>query len=435
MRKIVELSVVAFCLVACSNQEIISIVEEPEAPSGSTNEENTQGASSGMIVDMLPPSNPIQLSESQKDLVSESNDFAFDFYRTIVGTEDTKVSNVISPLSAAYVLGMLNTGAQGRTSEEIIGALGFKGSTKNAINDFFRVLIEQIPSTDTSVTLEFANIVAANLMVDLREEFKNAMQHYYDANAVNLDFSLPVTVDYLNSWCEEKTHGMILEIVKDLPAEAKLLLMNAIFFKAGWMEKFDIKDTQEEGFNNASGKAVLMPMMHRTAAALYGKNDTYSTLCLPFGRGGAWNMYIMLPEEGKNVDDIINGLNSDSWLKNNNLAPTEVDVKIPRFSTESELVLNNAIMKSGAPIIFSDEADFSLISNGKNEFSVNLIKQKTAIEVSEEGAQASAVTVVTVDGSSMPATSKAEFHANRPFVYLIREQSTGIVFFIGTFCG
>ena len=211
--------------------------------------------------------------------------------------------------------------------------------------------------------------------------------------------------------------------------------MNAVYFKATWTKKFDEKETKDEAFTLADGTSTKLPMMHCKALIRYCSNDIYSGISLSFGSGDKWDMKVLLPEKGKTVDDIINNLTSNSWGLNFGEIAI-VDIKIPRFTTKSDVTLNDMIAKLGAPSIFDPQkADFSLISKNQKQFFVSQIKQKAAIEVSEEGTKTTTVTVERGNGFAPLELLECDFHANRPFVYIIQEASSNVVFFIGTFQG
>ena len=409
--------------------------EYPQTPTHFTEQNDTSGKKTGpdsMVIDMLPKTQYIELTQEQKALVAKSNDFSFNLYRAIHAADNQK-SNITSPLSVAYVLGMLNDGAAGNTAKEISQVLGF-GANKQTINEYCKALIDQAPIADPSVILQIANIVAANQDVTLEKDFKNDMQNYYSAEVASLDFSKQSSVDYLNTWCKEKSGGMIPSIIDALSPENLLVLMNAVYFKATWTEKFDEKDTKDEDFTKADGSTIKLPMMHRNAQIRYCTNDVYTGIWLPFGSGDRWSMKVLLPEEGKTIDDIVKSLTGESW-ENNLWQHAIVDIKMPRFSTKSDIMLNDMVSKLGAPSIFDPQkADFSLMSKNQKQFYVSQMKQKAAIEVNEEGTKTTAVTVSMMTGSNI-VNGKGEFHANRPFMYVIQEWSSGAIFFIGTFQG
>lgn len=430
-------------LTACSSgNDVVEVPdqpkqEQPKPDNPKEDEPETPDPEDSMVVDMLPQTRAIQLTEEQREFAKKNNDFTFNLYRAVNDAQQERKSIVTSPLSVTYVMGMLNDGAAGKTEEEITSVLGFGAGDKAAVNAYCQALIQQAPLADPSVKLQIANIVAADEDVVLEDTYKQNMSDYYEADVASLDFSEPASLDYLNGWCNEKTEGMIPKIIDQLSPEAKLVLMNAICFKATWTEKFDEQDTKEETFTKADGTAATVPMMYRNALIQYGANDVFSSVCLPFGSGDKYRMYVLLPSEGKSVDDAVNVLTNDFWEKNRPSGNAVVDLKLPRFKTNSDIKLNDLISQLGAPSMFdSEKADFAGISKNYKDLYVSLLKQKAAIEVSEEGTKASAVTVAMIDTTSGPMDyKKATFHADRPFVYLIQEWDTRAVFFIGTYEG
>lgn len=389
------------------------------------------------VVDMMPKTRSIELTQDQKAIAQKNNDFTFNLYRAIYGTQEGKKSNITSPLSVTYVMGMLNDGAAGKTAEEIANVLGFGTGNRYTINAYCQALIQQAPLADPSVTLKIANLVATDEDVDLEDSYRRDMNEYYEAEVASLDFASPASLDYLNGWCNEKSEGMIPKIIDKLNQDTKLVLMNALFFKATWTDKFDEKDTKDETFTLADGSTITIPMMHRNASILCGENDLFSSVCLPYGSGDKYRMYVLLPAEGKTVDDVVNALTNEYWEQNTPSDHAILDLKLPRFSTKSDFELNDLISELGAPSMFDKkEADFSGISKNYKELYVSLMKQKAAIEVTEEGTKTSAVTVALGDVAAMlPTIKSGVFHANRPFVYLIQEWETKVIFFIGAFQG
>ena len=153
-------------------------------------------------------------------------------------------------------------------------------------------------------------------------------------------------------------------------------------------------------------------------------------------------MRVLLPKEGKTIDDVINSLNQESWQEFSDMhswEPPIVDIKIPRFSTAFETDLIKPLSALGAPSMFdSKKAQFPNISSNFNDIYVSLMKQKAAIEVNEEGTKASAVTVAVMGEYALGPIGKdmnVDFHCNRPFVYVIQEASSGTIFFLGIFRG
>jgi Serine protease inhibitor len=386
-----------------------------------------------IVVDMLPKTRAIELTATQKAYIHNNNDFSFNLFKTINQHATDKNSNILSPISVSYVLGMLNDGSTGTTSKEITSLLGFEDCSVSELNELCKTLIEEAPETDPSITLKIANYLAVSKDAKLQKQFQKDMDHYYHAETASLDFTSPNAVNTINDWCNIQTDGAIPIIVNYLPKDTRLALLNAINFKATWTEKFDAKDTKPESFTLENGNKKELQMMHRKATALYGFNNTFAILRLPYGGGNRWSMYIILPCKGKTIDDIINSLNEDIWNKKS-MTPVVVDIKVPRFNSMSDIDLIPIISKMGATSLFSEDAGLTKICENKQLF-VTMMKQKAVVTVNEEGTQLIATTIASETESGIKLSDHADFHCNRPFVYLIQESSSEAIFFIGTFRG
>lgn len=394
------------------------------------------------VVNRLPLAQPMKLTDEQKKLVQKSNTFSMSLFATINSLDKEKRSNFLSPISVTYMLGMLNNGAAGITSKEIMSMLGFGESDTKVVNELCKALIDGAPQVDPNVKVEISSYIAANshLNIKLEDLFKKDMETYYNAEAASLDFSSPDALKTINGWCSEKTDGKIEKIIDELDDNSVLVMLNAVNFKASWVSKFDKNDTSKEMFTMDNGDTRELPMMHQKALVRFASNETYSTLLLPYGGTNAeWYMYILLPQDHKTVEDVLEKLHDVDWTKA--FWETDiytVDIKLPRFTTQSENFLNSSIKKLGAPSIFDPaKAEFPKLSNFEKMY-VNKMLQKAAIEINEKGTEAVAITLSEwASGSAEhdPFLKKAHFNCDSPFVYVIQERSSGAIFFIGTFRG
>ena len=402
------------------------------------------------IVDMYTESQPIQLTQAQQVFVNDNNTFTLNFLKTVNETDRSGKSFIYSPLSITYVLGMVNDAAIGKTEEELEQTLGFHTGGIQAVNDYCKKLIDGLPKVDKNVELNIANAIFLNKEFTLKEQFQKDMLAYYDAKAEALDFSASGTLEYINGWCNDKTNGMIPKILDEIDPYTVSYLLNAIYFKADWASKFDQKNTKMETFTTENGKTEL-PLMHQNVLINYVNNGVYSAIKMPYGNG-YWDMTIMLPEDDKTTDDIINHLSSRGFndvegfcgTMGGVFKPYEVDLKLPRYETESDtndvpIGLIGLLQKMGIYWVF--DGGFADIPNMANaHVYIGMMRQKAKIKVNEEGSEAAAVTVA---GTYMTLNSepiqyqypKAVFHANRPFVYVIREASSGVILFVGKFTG
>ena len=414
--------------------------------SSSTTGEEDWGESK-KIVNMLSEPQPIQLTAEQKVFANDNNQFTLNFLKTVNEVDQSGKSFIYSPLSITYVLSMVNDAATGKTEEELEQTLGFHKGGIKAVNEYCKKLIEGLPKVDNKVTLDIANAIFLNKDYTLKQQFQQDMQNYYNAKAEALDFSSPQTLEHINGWCNDKTKGMIPKILDEVNPYMVSYLLNAIYFKADWASKFDPKNTKEEVFTTEKGNTTL-PMMHQNVLINYLKTNTYSAVILPYGNS-LWNMTVMLPEEGATTDDLIKEVAQSSVLNNRGWCGTggnffrgyEVDLKLPRFETASdtdELGLVELMKKMGIKQAFdSDFAEIPNMCEDRNLY-ISMMRQKAKIKVNEEGSEAAAVTGggMGVNYSVGPVEyPKATFHANRPFVYVISEASSGVILFVGKFTG
>ncbi len=416
----------------------------------SSEEMNEDLGEAKRVVDMLEKTQPIELTQEQKQFATDNNRFTLNFLKTVNEADRRGKSFIYSPLSITYVLGMVNDAATGETERELEQTLGFHEGGIQAVNDYCKNLIDNLPKVDEKVTLDIANALFVNKnKATLKTQFQQDMQTYYDAKAEALDFKSPTTLDHINDWCKEKTNDMIPTILDEVNPDVVTYLLNAIYFKADWASKFDTKNTKTETFTTNKGKTQL-PMMHQNVLISYLKNSTYSAVIIPYG-SGLWNMTVLLPEEGKTTDDVINEvtnsyiLNNPGWCDagGNTFQGYEVDLKLPRFETASDTDEAGGLIplmkKMGVRLAF--DTDFAEIPNmcDKENVYISMMRQKAKVKVNEEGSEAAAVTIaganLTTAVCPTPSYPKAEFHANRPFVYVIREASSGVILFVGKYTG
>lgn len=431
----------------------------------SSSEDDVDLGEAKSVVNLLSDPQPIQLTGEQLVFANDNNCFTLKFLKTVNEVDQSGKSFIYSPLSITYVLGMVNDAATGETEKELEQTLGFHEGGIQAVNEYCKKLIDGLPKVDDKVTLNIANAIFVNKNWTLKSQFQQDMKNYYDAKAESLDFGSPQTLDHINGWCKEKTNDMIPSILDEVDPYMVSYLLNAIYFKADWASKFDEKNTRTETFTTENGYTQL-PMMHQNVLIQYINKGMFSAVKIPYGNG-MWNMMVLLPEEGFTTDEIINqlatyGINgiegggffcttgmSAEEINTYRFRPHEVDLKLPRFETSSdtdELDIGEPNKKKGLIGIMQKMGinrafiDFAEIPNmcGMPVY-IDMMRQKAKIKVDEDGSEAAAVTVAGTKemsmGSKIVEYPKATFHANRPFVYVIQEASSGVILFVGKFTG
>lgn len=372
------------------------------------------------------------LSDAERSAVEKTNEFALNLFRTQAGMD----SKVVSPVSVAYLMGLLANGANGSTQSEIMKALSMNGTSLSTLNETYNAIIKTASSHDAQAQVNIANCVTVNKQVTLKDSYTATMRKTYNASVESMDFASPKALAKINSWCSKQTEGMIPKIIDQLDPSATAVLMNAVYFNGTWANKFDKDDTKTENFSGYTRDIKKVPMMHQEKTFSYTDNSDFAAVTLPYGNG-SFSMTVILPANGKSTTDILKSLNAKT-LEKTQLDMTEcvVDLKLPRFSTTTETQLNKPISALGATSMFQPgKADFSNMTNAS--MFVSTMLQKAKIEVNERGTKAAAVTaaIMTMSMLQPEEPRHVAFHANRPFIYLITERYSGAIFFIGQYTG
>lgn len=374
----------------------------------------------------------IKLTTAQQAQVENSNEFAWKFFKEVSKGEQQDV--FVSPLSVTYALGMLSNGAVGDTQKEILEGLEFHSGKVDDVNSLCHQLMIESPKLDKSTQLSMANAVVANKKIQLQPTFQSVVKKQYDALVASKDFGSPATLSFINQWASDHTQGMVPKILERINPDGVSYLLNALYFKGIWYRQFDKKHTKKEAFTKADGTKSQVQMMHQKEQFLIGENDMYQTVVLPYGNG-SYEMIVVLPREGKKLSDVLVAMNGKQWKDNlKNTYSSEVDLKLPRFTSVYNRELNDVLKLLGMNAMF-DPSKANLTKMSAVSSFVSMVLQKAKIEVDEEGSKAAAVTVVETLTTAAPPSRPIMFHANRPFMYAIAEHSTGTIFFMGTYQG
>ena len=389
---------------------------------------------------------PIDLTRAEQELVTANNDFAFNLFRKAgprmtngaagpCFTEPNK-STILSPISITYALGMLNNGAAGETQAQINKVLGFGETGADGINAFCKKMLTEAPKLDKLTKVMIANTIYMNQGYQLKPDFVTKAKDYCDAEPESRNFADGKTMDVINQWASDHTEKMIDKVLDndEFDPTAVSYLLNAIYFKGAWAEKFDKANTKDEAFTNENNQEVQVPMMHQEHEFNYTEDEDCQALCLPYGNN-AYRMTILLPKAGRTVYSLAQKLTTQTWQRYQWMGTAIVDVKLPRFESKTDVDLIPIMSALGMPNAFSDYlAEFPHFCNVPTY--IGLMKQVARIKLSEEGTEAAAVTVIGMYEKAMPQEPKhVNFHATHPFIYIISEQSTGAIFFIGQYMG
>ncbi len=381
----------------------------------------------------VPPGNPPPAPElpraldaAEVEVIGAGNRFAFDLLREASRPGENLF---LSPFSASVALGMTMNGAGGETWNQMREALGFGGLTEEEINAGYRSLIRVLTELDPAVETAIGNSVWTRQGFPLRAEFVDVLREFFGAEATELDFAGPSASGRINEWVRSATGGHIEEIVPDpIPPGVLMFVINAIYFNAPWTFEFDPDDTRTEPFYPEDRSPGTVPLMTIQRDFPYLETSRFQAVDLPYG-GGAFSMTVLVPGDGMRADDVLMSLDAAAWRDvAEGFEETEVELFLPRFRMEYERELKDDLAALGMVDAFSPgKADLTRVS--PVDLSISSVLQKALVEVTEEGTEAAAATVVIGVTSAPPPP--VTVRADRPFLFFIRERLTGAILFVG----
>ena len=372
----------------------------------------------------------IALSGSQKALVSGSNVFSLRLLDNL-RTEDR--SMVFSPLSIALDLAMVANGTSGTARQEILDALGYDGEDITVYNDYCKRLIDGLPAVDLSSRISIANAILADSSYPVKDSFKSAMADNYYSLVESLPFTNWSQVrSRINKWVSDCTEGLIPEMLNESTSASVSILLNALYLKAGL--SFPFGDSFSSVFHSGK-KDVTLPFMGGLFQIPYTSNEFFEAVCLPLGNEKL-GISVYLPREEVEMEDVIAQLKDRTewghWGKT-----CDVNVRIPKFKTESSFRLIPSLEEIGISQVFQI-CPFDNMLQSTLPFRVGTVLHKATLSLDENGIEAAAATAIGIDAIAPPSYTQKEyieFTADRPFLYLVQERTTGIILFAGIFNG
>ncbi|MDQ7095333.1 serpin family protein [Desulfosporosinus sp. PR] len=368
-------------------------------------------------------------NQISKDVIAGNTRFAFALFKQL-DKEDGKRNIFISPLSVSTALTMTYQGAATSTKEAMAEALGYTGIANEKLSDSYKNLLPYLKTLDDKVELNISNSVWVREGENIKPNFLTANKDIFQAAVTPLDFSKNNAAAQINQWISDATHKKIDKMVDaPIPSDVIMYLINAIYFKGDWSEQFNPQATFPTQFKTGNGGTNDVMMMSRTGKVEYGQGADFQAVRLPYGSGKA-AMYCILPGKTANINDFIASLDANRWqaIRNSIAEREEVRLQLPRFKLEYGIKnLNSSLSALGMGEAFTQKANFSGI--GANIY-ISRVLHKAVIEVNEEGSEAAAATSVEIKQAEAPAQMPA-FIADRPFVFVIADDETGTILFMG----
>jgi len=362
------------------------------------------------------------------DLSRANNEFGFNIFKKLHQHNPDK-NLFVSPSSIATALTMALNGANGPTADEIKNMLKINQFELANINTAYKTMLNTLPALDNEVTLRSANSIWYRQGFPVKPPFLETNTQYFGSQVQSLDFRNPDAKNVINGWVSDKTRGLIPTIIDNIPDNAIMYLINAMYFKGSWTHEFDKDETIEMPFLKEDQTTTPVDMMGFGGTVKFPlyTDESFYAIDLPYG-DSVFSMTLLVPRGSADVHDLMADLSSQSWQQIiSGMSVQEMNLRMPKFKMEYEKSLNRALQELGMQTAFTRSADFSNIADA--ELSVDEVKHKSFIEVNEEGSEAAAVTSIGIIVTSLP--TYPDILLNRPFLFAIRENQAGNVLFVG----
>ncbi|MET0626079.1 MAG: serpin family protein, partial [Pyrinomonadaceae bacterium] len=373
-------------------------------------------------------SHPPRAAESARALARDLNEFALRLFKHLAAGA-TSPNVFISPFSVAGALLALHEGAAGATRRALAEALSLKsGGAADPGEAYAALLAAVVDDAAAGDELMVANSLWARAGLGLRAGFVAAARSHFRAEVAALDADAAAAARAVNGWVKEKTGGMIKEIVRPsaLGAQALLVLLSAVHFKGVWKSRFDESKTRAGEFSAPGGAPRSLPMMRQSGRFKYSGDARVRAVELPY-RGDRRSMLIFLPADETAFAEFLGDLNLRDWQRRlSALRETDGEVVMPRFKLSYETNLGDALAGLGAAPVFDPRADFSALCDGPAY--VSEVRHKAAVEVTEEGTVAAAVTAVVMSRS---LSAGFRLVVDRPFFCVIKDNASDAIIFAG----
>lgn len=353
------------------------------------------------------------------------NDFSYSFASELLSSQSENIS--FSPTSLYMALSLAATGANGATQDEILSVLGLSGKGTDFLSTQSSNLYRLLYTDNKIGKLKIANSLWLKKDAAFKDEFiTNAAQNFY-ASIHNIDFADDKAAELISKWISENTNGILAPKIS-LNQEQIMSIINTVYFKDEWLDKFNKDFTKPDTFYLSDGSEIECDFMNRTYLThgyLAGEGFTSSALELK----NSGKMVFILPDKGVSIDDLLaTPQKAASLFNTENTESGKVIFQIPKFSFGNDLDLKEVIKNMGVEAAFKGDADFKGITDDKAFISG--IKQQTHIAIDENGVEAAAFTQIDYAGSAPPNGKIAEMILDRPFIFAITA-SNDVVLFVG----
>jgi serpin B len=375
-------------------------------------------------------------TEDQAALFARSvNAFGLDLWKHVGPGNQT-----ISPASVAIALDMTFAGARGETADQMARVLHVEGD-RDAFHAAAGGMLVRWSAASDDLTLAIANRLFGHEGFAFEAPFLALTSERYGAPLERVDFSAPEPArQHINGWVAQRTNDRIRDLIppRGIDDQTRMVLTNAIYLLAKWEAPFESRATRPATFHVNGTEARQVPTMHATGTRRFAQVDGVRVLELPY-RAGGLSMLFVLPDARDGLPAVERRLDAATlarWAAA--VTPQHTQVALPKFrvAPETSFALADALKALGMPIAFErSAADFTAMANPTNpedRLSISQVFHKAFVDVNEEGTEAAAATaVVMMRTGGMPMAPQAQFVADHPFLFFLRDTSSGAVLFVG----
>ncbi|XP_048526883.1 serpin-Z2B [Triticum urartu] len=377
--------------------------------------------------------------------IAHQTRFAFRLASAISSNPESTINNAaFSPVSLHVALSLIAAGAGGATRNQLATTLG-EGEVEG-LHALAEQVVQFVLADASSVggpRVAFANGVFVDASLQLKPSFQELAVCKYKAEAQSVDFqtkAAEVTAQ-VNSWVEKVTTGLIKDILPagSIDNNTRLVLGNALYFKGAWTDQFDPRGTEIDYFYLLDGSSIQTPFMYSSEKQYISSSDGLKVLKLPYKQGGdkrQFSMYILLPEARSGIWSLAEKLSAEPEFLEQHIPRQKVALrqfKLPKFKISFGIEASDLLKGLGLQLPFGAEADLSEMVDSPmaQNLYISSIFHKAFVEVNETGTEAAATTIAKAVLRQAPPPSVLDFIADHPFLFLIREDTSGVVLFIG----
>ncbi len=373
------------------------------------------------------------LATYEKELANSSTKFALDLFAQV--NDPDEPNQFYSPYSIHQALSMTMNGNEGEVLQEFVDLLRYEGMSLDDANRGSKELTEFLLQVDPKVKLAIANAIWYKQEYQVQVPFKNTARDYYNAEIAGLDMRNPNSVNIINNWIAQKTNNLIKDMLDEIPSDAVMYLVNAIYYKADWKYQFVASKTKKENFYPSPGNAVQVDMMDLDKPSAFKSyyGDAYHYFEIPYSTG-QFSMGILYDEQGDldQLSQYLNLGNLEMWRQN--AQERNFILKMPKFKMKYKMAnMKDDLMDMGLvrPFSFHAENFTKLFSNLTGDLKISRVIHDAFIEVDEKGSEAAAATIVeVVELTSMPSGPRT-LVLDKPFIFFIQEKHSGAILFMG----